>query len=110
MRKPEITQFYTWSDFAQKVIPLMMKVPNQTYRGLARQLGFTSPNFIQMLASGKRMPSSNTVRKICLYCGYTEIETNYFVLLTERDKNTDPFIQQVLSKELDLLSDQISKL
>jgi uncharacterized protein (TIGR02147 family) len=54
-----------------------------SFRFFARQAGFSSPNFLKLIMSGARNPSSESLPKIAKGFGLNQAETEFFTSLVE---------------------------
>lgn len=77
--------------FLQQAFELHQKAhPKTGFAQLARKMGFTSRSFVRQLALGTRRPNLQNYRQIAQGFGFSKEATEYFGLLIDLHRNSQP--------------------
>jgi uncharacterized protein (TIGR02147 family) len=90
MKKPDLFAYLDYRKFLKDAFEAMQaRDPKISYRSMAKEAGFTSPNFLQLVISGKRNLSSAQLPGAVKALGLNKQEADFFANLVGFDQAKD---------------------
>jgi len=88
--RPNLFEFLDYRVFLKSFAEFLAVEKDLSQRALGKILGFSSPNYLQTLVSGKRSLSARMAKQIARRLGLSDIETRFFIQLVLFNDCTNP--------------------
>lgn len=87
------------SDFLRNHIATKPKNGRGELTRLAHAIN-VSPSLMTLIVQGQRLPTEEQGILLCEYCGFTELETDYFMLVLQRERAGSKTLEKFWSRKL----------